>query len=65
MSNFNFKLDGRKFVGDRVALPVSVWLLLIIALAIGVTMLFTGKMSQQEAEQNQTILMKQKINPGD
>lgn len=62
MSNFNFRLDGRKFVGDRVALPASVCLLVIIALAIGVTMLFTGKMSQQEAELE---LMKQKINLGD
>lgn len=62
MSDFNFKLDGRKFVSDRVALPDSVCLLVIIALAIGVTMLFTGKMSQQEAELE---LMKQKINLGD
>lgn len=62
MSDFNFKLDGRKFVSDRVALPASVCLLVIIALAIGVTMLFTGKMSQQEAELE---LMKQKINLGD
>lgn len=58
MSNFNFRLDGRKFVGDRVALPASVCLLVIIALAIGVTMLFTGKMSQQEAELE---LMKEKL----
>lgn len=61
MSNFNFRLDGRRFVGDRVALPASVCLLVIIALAIGVTMLLTGKMSQQEAEQNQTIQMKQML----
>lgn len=58
MSNFNFRLDGRKFVGDRVALPASICLLVIIALAIGVTMLFTGKMSQQEAELE---LMKEKL----
>lgn len=58
MSNFNFRLDGRKFVGDRVALPASVYLLVIIALAIGVTMLFTGTMSQQEAELE---LMKEKL----
>ena len=40
----------QNFVGDRVALPPSIGLAIIIVLAVFVTMLFTGKMSDEEAE---------------
>ncbi len=42
--------NRQKFIGDRVALPVSFSLVIIIAVSILLSMILTGRMASEEAE---------------
>ena len=46
MSKFSFKQQS--LVGDRVALPASFWLLIIIALSVFFSMLLSGDIVREE-----------------
>ena len=54
--------NRQKFVGDRVALPFSFGLALIVVLAVFIAMIFTGNLSHQEAElMKKKTLLKEKM----
>lgn len=48
MAKFYWKTEGTMGPGTICRFPASVMLLIIIALAVGVSMLCTGKVSEQE-----------------
>src|ERR1700722_5245087 len=48
MVEFRWKTEGTHTAGDYVHVPATVYLLVIIGLAVVVTVLITGKLSEQE-----------------
>ncbi|MFN8552375.1 MAG: hypothetical protein U0103_12940 [Candidatus Obscuribacterales bacterium] len=60
MAKFRWTTQGSKPTMTVIEPPPSVLLLIIVLIAVGITMLVTGKVSEQKKNYNTTLLEHQK-----
>lgn len=60
MAKFRWTTQGSKPTMTVIGPPPSVLLLIIVAIAVGIAMLVTGKVSEQEKNYDTTLLEYQK-----